>query len=64
MNLNTNEDILRALRAQAWERAKGELRAVAVTFFGNASAEPGQFDDYTAEVDKFIREVENRGLAE
>ena len=62
--MNTSEDIMRALRAQAWERAKGELRAVAVTFFGTASAAPGQFDEYEAEVEKFVREIESRGLAE
>jgi hypothetical protein len=37
---------------------------VSVTFFGTASAAPGQFEEYEAEVDKFVREVESRGLAE
>ena len=60
----TDENILRALRAQAWERAKGELRAVAVTFFGAPSAREGQFDEYEAEVAKFVGYVEDHGLAE
>ena len=60
----TEENILRALRAQAWERAKGELRAVAVTFFGDGSAAPGQFDQYEAEVEQFVKAVEDQGLAE
>lgn len=62
--MNTNEDILRALRAQAWERAKGELRSVAVTFFGPSSAAPDQFEQYNAEVERFINAVESQGLAE
>ena len=60
----TDENILRALRAQAWERAKGELRSVSVTFFGESSANRGQFDQYEAELAKFIKYVEDYGLAE
>lgn len=60
----TDENILRALRAQAWERAKGELRSVAATFFGISSAQEGQFDSFNDEVDKFVTRVETNGLAE
>lgn len=60
----TDENILRALRGQAWERGKGELRAVLQTFFGEGAARPGQFDQFDAEVAKFIAVVEGEGLAE
>ena len=60
----TEENILRALRAQAWERAKGELRAVAMTFFGTGSAAPHQFEQYESEVEAFVKAVEAQGLAE
>lgn len=60
----TDENILRVLRAQAWERAKGELRAVAATFFGEPSAREGQFDAFDAAVNDFVAKVEDEGLAE
>ena len=60
----TEENILRALRTQAWERAKGELRSVAVTFFGAESSITGQFEAYTETMEKFVAEVEEQGLAE
>ena len=59
-----DEKILRTLRAQAWERAKGELRAVAVTFFGPPSARDGQYDAYSKTMDDFIASIEANGLAE
>lgn len=58
------ENILRALRAQAWERAKGELRAVLNTFFGENSARPGQFDELDGHIEEFVRIIEDEGLAE
>lgn len=61
---STVEHILRALRAQAWERAKGELRAIAATFYGSSSATPGQLDGYTVKVEEFIDKIEDEGLAE
>jgi len=61
---NTTEDVIRTLRAQAWERAKGELRAVAASFCGDASARPGQFGDYDNLMEIFISDVEARDLAE
>ena len=63
--MTTNsDDVLRALRGQAWERAKGELRAVGMTFFGLSNANEGQFDEFTSAVDRFIEHVESNGLAE
>lgn len=60
----TEENILRALRAQAWERAKGELRAVSATFFGAPSAREGQFDKFEEAVHAFVLAIEGDGLAE
>ena len=62
--MTNNENILRAMRAQAWERAKGELRAVAMTFFGEEGARQGQFDEFTDAAEAFVNDVEDRGLAE
>lgn len=63
-HLNTTEDVIRLLRAQAWARAKGELESVRVTFFGTASSAPDQFAEFCEAADNFILDVENRGLAE
>lgn len=59
-----DENLIRILRAQAWERAKGELRAVAQAFVGTESAREGQFGDYDNLMETFINEVESRRLAE
>lgn len=56
----TTEMILRTLRAQAWERAKGELEAVAVSFW----AEPDQYGKLRDAITKFVTEVEDNSLAE
>lgn len=60
----TEENILRALRSQAWERAKGEMRSVMHTFFGVASARPGQFEEYSKVMAEFVHTVESEGLVE
>jgi hypothetical protein len=54
------EKILRALRAQAWERAKGELRSILQTYWG----EEKKFSDMDEAVSEFIEKVEGHGLAE
>jgi hypothetical protein len=54
------EKILRTLRAQAWERAKGELRSVLQTYWG----EEKKFSDMDEAVSEFIEKVEGHGLAE
>lgn len=58
-----DETIVRLLRNQAWERAKGELQAVLVTFVHGTRRE-GQFDEMNAAVNKFVKIVEDHGLAE
>jgi hypothetical protein len=58
----TDENILRAMRMQAWARAKGELQAMAATFFGSPSARQGQFDEFSEKMEEFIESVEGRSL--
>jgi hypothetical protein len=55
--------ILKTLRAQAWERAKGELHAVEVTFFSHIQSD-NKHESYMAATDSFIEHVENHGLVE
>jgi len=63
-NEMTDENILRAMRMQAWARAKGELHAMAATFFGTPSAREGQFDEFSEKMEEFISYVEGYGLQE
>lgn len=53
-------DMLGILRAQAWERAKGELRSVLAAYISDKD----RFDRMDALVATFIKEVEDEGLAE
>ena len=48
------------LRAQAWERAKGELRSMLVTYYG----EPDRFSRLNELLNGFIQVVEEEGLQE
>lgn len=63
--------IIRHMRAQAWQRAKGELRAMLSTFHPGdgsdhtpATAPEGNFSRLDKLVDAFIETVEDNGLAE
>lgn len=56
--------ILRTLRNQAWERAKGELQAVMQTFWGSDTNRDGQYKELSKAIDNFITDVESRGLQE
>lgn len=67
----SEENILRSLRGQAWERAKGELRAMLPTFYDGdvpgASLEGGElskFEKLDRLIAKFIEDVEGDGLYE
>jgi hypothetical protein len=55
----SNENIAAILRAQAWERAKGELRSMFHTFYDNEN-----FEALEHEIDQFIKHVEENGLHE
>ncbi len=54
----------RMMRSQSWERAKGELQAMLHTFSTPENAFEGQFDKLNAEVEGFIKRVEDDGLAD
>lgn len=57
------EKILRTLRAQAWERAKGELNAVLQTYW-DGHGKDHKYQDMAAAVRELIATVEDNGLAE
>jgi len=61
--MHDSTDVLTALRAQAWERAKAELRGCLHTFFskGDKSA---QFEKLESAVQQFINTVEEEGLVD
>lgn len=50
------------LRAQAWERAKGELNAMRHTFYGER--EGHQYDEFKKVLKAFIKSVEDNDLQE
>lgn len=63
----SNELIIRMLRAQAWERAKGELNALRHTFCSemdnnNLLYEAGKLDKFDALLAQFIKNVEDEEL--
>ena len=53
-----NEALLRALRFQAWERAKGELQAVLVTYLVNSD----KYQRLNKCVEDFVKHVEEHKL--
>ena len=52
-------DEIRILRHMAWERAKGELRAMRTTYCSNSN-----FLKMSEEIEEFIDLIESRGLHE
>jgi len=57
--------VLRGLRNQAWERAKGELNSMLTTFYDRKhNSRPDQYDGLKAEIKKFVEKVESEGLHE
>ena len=57
-------EVLECLRSQAWERAKGELNSMLVTFRDGFSAGPSltRFDRLQEQIQKFVESIENEGL--
>lgn len=51
---------IRTLRAQAWQRAKGELNAVLQTYW----VETPRYSQMLDLVNRFIKTVDEEGLAE
>lgn len=57
----SNEDrVTRNLRHMAWERAKGELKSMLHTFWGDE----GQYNVLDKEITEFVVRIENGGLQE
>lgn len=56
--MRTTDEVLRTMRAMAWERAKGELRSTLHTYWGNDEG----FVEMAKKVDAFIKDVEGEGL--
>ena len=52
---------LRVLRAMAWERAKGELNAMLHTYY---PLDGMRYDQFSTQLHKFIRQIEQNGLHE
>ena len=61
-----DEKILQALRAMAWERAKGELQAALHTYYSkykpSGERDDGQYQQAAKTVREFIQQVEDNGL--
>lgn len=60
----TDERVLRTLRVQSWERAKGELHALLQTFWNDSSSSEGQFEKMGKAINEFVKHVEDNGLCE
>ena len=58
-----DERVIRTLRAQAWCRAKGELESILETYW-DGHGKDANFNRMKEEVDKFVKVVEDDGLAE
>lgn len=57
--------VLRTLRVQAWERAKGEMNSMLQTFWGeDTSNDSEQFNVLSKRIENFIKEIEDEGLHE
>jgi hypothetical protein len=59
-----NDKILKVLRTQAWERAKGELNSMMQTFFSGTKEESDRFCLLDAVIKDFIDNVEGNALHE
>lgn len=55
-----DERILKTLRYQAWERAKGELRSILQTYWN----ETEKFNKVDKAIEEFIAKIENEGTVE
>ena len=62
--MTNDEMVIRNLRNMAWERAKGELRSMTHTFWMGDLDPDSQFSKLSAEISKFIIEIEDNGLHE
>jgi len=59
--------ILRAIRTQAWERAKGEMNAMLHTYYDHdehGRETQSYFDQFSKAMEKFVQQVEDNGWQE
>ena len=54
---------LKALRAMAWERAKGELFGMLHTYYSEGN-NPSNYNPMSELISSFVKNVEDRGLQE
>mgnify|MGYP001579449888 CR=1 FL=1 len=54
------DNIKQILRQQAWERAKGELNSMLVTYYW----EDNRFEEIENRIKEFIKNIEDDGLHE
>lgn len=59
----SEDKILRAMRTMAWERAKGELRAMFHTYYSSNASEES-YEEFDKATEKFIKKVEDNGWEE
>lgn len=55
----TTSDLLDVARAQAWERAKGELKSIAFTYYKD-----DRFSRFEELLSTFIKTIEDEGICE
>lgn len=66
--MNTNSDVLEAMKNAAWLRAKAELLSIGYMSYSTAKSHTEHlqrtkaFDDWDTEVDRFISKVESEEL--
>jgi hypothetical protein len=61
----SEEKILRTLRTQAWQRAKGELQAVLETYWdASVHGKDAKFQKMKAAIESFVDEVEGEAWQE
>ena len=59
-----SDRIIRTLRCQSWERAKGELQSVLQTYWDEGLEPESKYTRMSKSVNDFINYVEDEGLAE
>ena len=50
---------MKCMRQQAWERAKGELRSILVTYYGH-----DQYEKISDLIENFTKTIDNEGLVD
>lgn len=60
MLVDVKQEIGAILRAQAWERAKGELNAMLVTIYND----PKKYEELASTVKQLVEHIEENGLQE